>query len=129
MSYQGCRPEELLSLEVAQVDLNKRYIRIVDSKTQNGRRKLRLRAESIEILSRLIQNSESKYLFCSERNSQQKLSLSTVENWHVKVREKTAVPCVVYDWRHTFATRAAEAGVSLAALARILGHGADYVAL
>lgn len=125
MLYQGCRPEELLSLEAAHVDLHKRYIRIVDSKTHNGKRKLRLRAESIEILSRLIRDSEGKYLFCAERNRKHKLSLSTVENWHVKVREKTGIPCVPYDWRHTFAARAAETGMSLAALARILGHGAD----
>jgi hypothetical protein len=29
---------------------------------------------------------------------------------------------VIYDWRHTFATRVAQAGIDLATLAAILGH-------
>lgn len=41
---------------------------------------------------------------------------------HDAVCEKAGVAFVLYDFRHTFATRLAQAGVDLATLAAILGH-------
>lgn len=128
MVYEGCRPEELLRLQKADVNLEHRTLRIVKSKTNSGERTIRIRPEALEILSRLIQSAEGSFLLCSERNRRLKLSLSTVENWHIRVRKLTRIPCVIYDWRHTFATRAVavrpdgSAGMNLATLAQVLGH-------
>lgn len=122
MKYQGCRPEELLSARVEHVDLERRYLEIVKSKSNAGERTLRIRPEALEILARLVQSSECGWLFASERSAAKKLSLSTCENWHVKARKATKIACVIYDWRHTFATRAVNAGMNLATLKDVLGH-------
>jgi integrase len=121
----------LLGAEVSHLDLERKTIRIVDGKTEAAKRTLKLRAESMTILASLIQNAEGKYLFSSERDRKRKLSLSTCEKWHNKVLAATGevngvkmqgVECVIYDLRHTFGTRSANAGMSLATLARTLGH-------
>jgi integrase len=39
------------------------------------------------------------------------------------LKASTSLKFVLYDFRHTFATRMAQAGVDLATLAAILGHG------
>jgi integrase len=48
--------------------------------------------------------------------------LLSVENAHKAVLSTTDLAFVLYDLRHTFATRRAGAGCPLPALARILGH-------
>lgn len=122
MVLQGCRPEELLALQVSQIDLERRTLRIVEGKSAAAKRTLKLRAESASILGRLVSEAEGAYVFCSERQPKQKLSLSTCENWHNKVLVASGVSCVIYDMRHTFGTRFANAGKSLATLAKLLGH-------
>lgn len=122
MLYQGCRPEEFLALRCEQVDLERRYLTILESKSKAGERKLRLRAVSVEILARRVRESKHGWVFAALRCPSKQLSLSSCENWHVKARDATGIACVIYDWRHTFASRAANSGMSLATLKSIMGH-------
>ena len=135
MLNQGCRPEEILRLRLTDVDLENRKLYIRRGKTKAARRTLTLTQESMHILAQRLNNS-SQWVFPSPKlpgkpvarlNSQHDAILFRLN--HVKDGDKwieksaeAQIQFVLYDFRHTFATRLAEAGVDLATLAAILGH-------
>ena len=121
---QGMRPEEVTSLRKADVDLDHGQLRIVGGKSPAARRTLDLTSESRVILARRMA-VDSKWVFPSSRNPGQ--HIKRVNGAHDRVcaeASKTGIVFgfVLYDFRHTFATRIAQAGIDLATLAAILGH-------
>ena len=117
---QGMRPEEILSLPKSGVDIDRNQLHIHKGKTRAARRTLDLTSESRLILGRRMAG-ESKWLFPSPRRPG--WHLTKLSGAHDRVCAKTKLNFVLYDLRHTFATRMAQAGVDLATLAAILGHG------
>ena len=123
---QGMRPEEVTELEKSDVDLERGMLTIRSGKSKAARRTLTLTAESKSILARRITKQFGPWVFPSKRNPGQ--PISRVNGQHDKVVAKArkdgiALNFVLYDLRHTFATRAAMAGVDMATLAAIIGHG------
>ncbi|MGA2921155.1 MAG: site-specific integrase [Candidatus Sulfotelmatobacter sp.] len=121
---QGPRPDEVVSLAKADVDLEHRKMHIRKGKSRAARRKLDLTAESCRILAARM-SGESPWIFPSSRNPGR--HVSRVNNAHDRLCEKARqsgveLNFVLYDFRHTFATRMAEEGIDLATLAKILGH-------
>jgi integrase len=120
MIQQGCRPEELLALQQPHVDLERGILTIIKGKSNAAKRTLRLRPASKEILARRL-GAVGRWVFPSPRRHGE--HVTKLNNRHVDVLKECHLKFVPYDFRHTFATRAADAGMPLGTLAKILGHG------
>ena len=118
------RPEEVLSLRKEDIDLVRGQLRIRFGKTKAARRILNLTAESRSILAKRCQGP-SIWIFPSERKSGKHIGAHDTACAENKTRR--ALCFVLYDFRHTFATEMAQAGVDLATLAAILGHSSIRV--
>ncbi|MGO9516711.1 MAG: tyrosine-type recombinase/integrase [Candidatus Korobacteraceae bacterium] len=121
---QGMRPDELTGLLKTDVDLERGQIRIQRGKSAAARRILDLTAESRSILARRM-TGNSPWIFPSKRKPGQ--HITRLNSAHdrlcaIALKSGIAINWVIYDFRHTFATRMAQAGVDLATLAAILGH-------
>ena len=118
--WQGCRPEEIMTLRPADVDLQRGELRIAGGKTRAARRRLTLIEESAAILRRRLAGARW-WLFPSKRYGPQH-HITKLSNIHDRVCQDAGVSFVLYDLRHTFATRMVESGCDLPTLAAILGH-------
>lgn len=119
MLNQGCRPEEVLELRKDAIDLERGQFRIVSGKSTAARRTLTMTAESRSILAARM-SGVSPWVFPSPKMDGHIVKLNKA---HDAVIRATGLSFVLYDLRHTFATRAAESGIAPAVLASILGHG------
>jgi integrase len=119
MRLQGCRPEELRALPQAKVNLE--YGRFtVSGKSAAAKRTLSMRTEAHEILARRL-SVPGKWVFPSSKNPGR--HISEHQRLHEAVVKRSGVLCVPYDFRHTFATRAAnDEKMPLGTLKAIMGH-------
>lgn len=144
LSLSGLRPSEALGLRVEDVQEDKLHIRRgitltgeSELKTPAARRIIPLTGNLKSILLKLRDESDS-WLFPSESgmpsmnavNTAFKRTVKQTEVWerggHNGMKKlqliKPAVDIRLYDFRHTFATKLAEASMPESALTAIMGH-------
>jgi len=120
MLLQGARPSEVMQATGDSVDSERGTWNIPKSKSNAGRRLLKLTGEAQSILARRVAGKErAGWLFEGKRSD---TCLTDVQNAHSKVLAETGLAFVIYDFRHTAATRWAERGMDIATLAKVLGH-------
>lgn len=116
---QGVRPDEVMRARVE--DVQGDHWQIQKGKSKAAKRRLKLVAESKAILEgRKMAAGPSGWLFQGKtKGTHQK----TFQRAHEAVLAATGLSFVLYDFRHTFATRAAAQGMPITTLAAVLGHG------
>src|SRR5262249_13851408 len=109
----------VVALSKFNVNLERSQVQIQCGKSPAARRTLDLTPESRAILAGRM-SGKGTWIFPSPRKPEH--HISRLNGAHDRVCAKAGLSFVLYDLRHSFATRIAEAGVDLATLAAILGH-------
>ena len=124
---QGMRPEEVLGLAKRDVNVERGQLQVVEGKTAAARRTLDLMTESRRILAARMAGN-SAWVFPSKRNPGK--HIIRLNSAHDRLCQQARADgiefsFVLYDFRHTWATRRAtamEGRFDLASLAAMLGH-------
>lgn len=118
----GMRPEEVLRMRAADVDLAERIVTVQKGKTRAARRRLWMSERVLAVVKKRLAKTgpQQPWLFPSPRY--EGLPMTKLNNPHNRVLEEIEAEWVIYDFRHTCATRWAESGMDVATLAALLGH-------
>lgn len=123
----GLRLGEIISLEKSEVDFKAKRICLPASKNKNRKsRAIPITTETARLLRNLITETErhfdSQYVFCT--NYGEKLSEKTLQKSFTKYGEKAKIDRQVspHVLRHNFGTMAAENGMSVFHLQKLMGH-------
>jgi integrase len=122
MVETGMRPEEVFRLRAEDLILPQRYLKVIKGKTRFARRNLPLTQSAIEVVKGRLAKAKGPYLFPHRSDSNRPLN-NVARGHHNAVREvgiKSGFR--LYDFRHTFGSRSAMAGVDLATLKELMGH-------
>ncbi|MDQ3652144.1 MAG: tyrosine-type recombinase/integrase [Acidobacteriota bacterium] len=121
MVETGMRPEEVCRIRRDDVYLERGYLFNPHGKTKAAKRKVPLNESAAAVLSSRLTSIDGQHLFPGRGVGDR--PIIKVNNAHVNAVKRSKVTKFrLYDLRHTWATRAAMAGVDLVTLAAMLGH-------
>jgi integrase len=116
--FTGARLSEILTLRWDQVDLERGWLNLSDSKT--GAKTIYLNAAAERLLIALPRVNGNSFVVPGERHGSHLVNLE--KPWR-KIREMAQLPDArLHDLRHSFASIGAGAGLGLPVIGALLGH-------
>lgn len=114
----GCRLGEILTLEWSQVDLERGFLRLPDSKT--GKKDVILGAPALKVLADIPRVKDNPYVIVGETKGKPRSDLK--RPWR-RVTAHAGLPGLrLHDLRHSFASMGAASGMGLPIVGKLLGH-------
>jgi integrase len=121
MVETGMRPEEVCRIRRENVHLEHGYLFNPYGKTKAAKRKVPLSDKAAHVIAKWLEEAKGIYLFRGRGVGD--APILHVNRAHTSAVKRSNVrPFRLYDLRHTWASRAAMAGVDLVTLAAMLGH-------
>jgi integrase len=120
----GMRPEEVYRIKPENLHLDENYLFNPYGKTKAAKRRIKLTTVGKAVLARrMIACKEAKSTFLFPHATDENRPVPKVNSAHDRaVKDSKVAHFRLYDLRHTWATRAVEAGIDLVTLAAMLGH-------
>src|SRR5439155_10063629 len=130
MLETGMRPDEVCRIRRENVHLDQGYLFNPFGKTKAARRKVPLTGKACALLARRLEKVKGDFVFAGRATDQPIIkvnrahvgTLARINRIRLEAKESPIARFRLYDLRHTWATRAAMAGIDLVTLAAMLGH-------
>jgi integrase len=122
LALTGCRLSEILTLEWQAVNLVKRQIILERHKTdRHGAKTIPLNAAAASVLETVPNVAGCPFVIVGKNNADHLVNLQ--KPWHRVLAQAGISELRIHDLRHSFASFAVSAGLSLPLIGGLLGHG------
>lgn len=128
MVEMGLRPGEIFQLRSEDVHISPPalYVHVREGKSDRAVRDVPITSRALPIFKRLLSRAKGEYLFPRRIGNGYDWSrpMTELEPAHLRALRKSGIqpPFRLYDLRHTYGTRAVEAGIDVFSVAKLMGH-------